>query len=409
MSPHLHSTSPLGRFSATMLILAGLVLSGCRSVPGPDMASPQMAGPFAANPSDTLPDDHEPETNRVTVMPRPAPSFVAAPTAFGSGHSSLADTLKSGSDDASANPRAPRGQVILGMSAVADAHDGLDPPPGGRLTLPGQFDAPPPEPASDNRPLPPLIAPEKACPEGCALDDALAETNPRFTLGDDVRGLLPMLADDVKATVTWPNAIILGAAAGGAVAIRYHLDAEVRDNTAAHPQRWGRADDALRQFGQPEVQVPVIAAAYMYTLWAQDEETHDFMKALISGWGITSVTTVAIKGIADTPRPDPAAYGGQWGFPSYHTASTFAMAATIDEYYGWKAGLPAYAVAGLVGWSRIDQREHELSDVVFGAALGYVIGKSVAAAHHGRELGVKINPYYNPMMQSSGVILEKPF
>ena len=41
------------------------------------------------------------------------------------------------------------------------------------------------------------------------------------------------------------------------------------------------------------------------------------------------------------------------------------------------AAVPAYLLAGLVGASRLEQDKHHLSDVVAGAALGYIVGRTV--------------------------------
>lgn len=42
-------------------------------------------------------------------------------------------------------------------------------------------------------------------------------------------------------------------------------------------------------------------------------------------------------------------------------------------------------MTGIVDWSRIDQREHDLSDMFFGAARKFFIGRSVVAAHNERS------------------------
>jgi membrane-associated phospholipid phosphatase len=66
--------------------------------------------------------------------------------------------------------------------------------------------------------------------------------------------------------------------------------------------------------------------------------------------------------------------------------------------------LPAYALAGLVGWSRIDQREHDLSDVVFGSILGYTIGKSVALSRlSAAESRWRVNPWFDANHEAPGV------
>ncbi len=218
---------------------------------------------------------------------------------------------------------------------------------------------------------------------------------------------MPDLWDDTLATATWKNAAIVGLAGAGAIALRTDIDRSVRADVAEHPQRWGHASSGLRVFGEPAAQAPALFAVYGYSIYAQDEDLHEFSVATIHAWGLSSLTTVAVKGIADTQRPTNRFLDGRYGFPSFHTSSTFSIAAVIEDYYGWKAGLPAYAVAGLVGWSRIDQQEHDLSDVLFGAVLGYVIGKSVAAAHQERHTW-EVQPWIGPQ-NTSGLVLEVPF
>jgi hypothetical protein len=80
----------------------------------------------------------------------------------------------------------------------------------------------------------------------------------------------------------------------------------------------------------------------------------------------------------------------------------------VDEYYGWPVGLPCYVLAGLVGWSRIDQREHDLSDIFFGSVLGFVIGKSVAGAHLERY-GYRVYPCVDPVVRGVGFTFSKDF
>lgn len=230
-----------------------------------------------------------------------------------------------------------------------------------------------------------------------------------FSFRDDACGLFHMLYCDALACITWPNALILGAAAGGAVAIRDDLDGRVRDHTARHPQTWGEGTQVLRQFGEFSYQVPVIAGIYGIGLWTQDEHTHEFSKTLISAYSITAITTVVIKGIANTHRPTNEFQDGKYGFPSYHAASGFAIAAVADEYYGWPVGIPCYVLAGLVGWTRIDQREHDLSDVFFGSVLGFVIGKSISAAHMDGITGCQVLPCYDPATKSFGAVFHKKF
>ena len=244
-----------------------------------------------------------------------------------------------------------------------------------------------------------------------AIDAASSEGAgpPIISLREDLKQIPWMLWNDNLALYNWQNAVIIGVAAGGAVAIRDNLDNRVRQETAEEPLRWGQGSVVLRQFGEFAYQLPVMTGVYALSVWCEDDKLHEFSKTAFSAYGLSAIYTVAIKGITNTSRPTKEFENGHYGFPSYHASSTFCLAAVIDEYYGWQAGIPAYVLAGLVGWSRIDQREHDLSDVVFGSVLGFVIGKTVACAHLERYSGFRITPSYDPASGTAGVTVDTRF
>ena len=80
-----------------------------------------------------------------------------------------------------------------------------------------------------------------------------------------------------------------------------------------------------------------------------------------------------VKGTVRRARPE----GGGFSFPSGHTTAAFASATVLQRHFGWKVGVPAYAAAGYVAASRVQGKRHYLSDVMFGAALGVVAGRTV--------------------------------
>lgn len=84
----------------------------------------------------------------------------------------------------------------------------------------------------------------------------------------------------------------------------------------------------------------------------------------------------ALKYLVGKERPDKS---DKHSFPSLHTSISFTGAAFIQKRYGWKWGIPAYAVASYVGWSRIYSKKHDGWDVAAGAALG--IGSAYLFTH----------------------------
>ena len=73
-------------------------------------------------------------------------------------------------------------------------------------------------------------------------------------------------------------------------------------------------------------------------------------------------------------------FGGGASFPSGHTTQAFAVASVIAADYSetW-VKIVAYGCASLVGAARIEQNAHFTSDVVAGAIIGTLVGRSVTA------------------------------
>lgn len=85
--------------------------------------------------------------------------------------------------------------------------------------------------------------------------------------------------------------------------------------------------------------------------------------------------TGALKYGFDRRRPS----GGAYSFPSGHTTSAFSAVPPIWHHLGWQPGVAAAALAGFTGAGRMEEDRHYLSDVIFGAAVGLVVGRAVVA------------------------------
>ena len=92
---------------------------------------------------------------------------------------------------------------------------------------------------------------------------------------------------------------------------------------------------------------------------------------------VAQTTTQAIKFAVRRTRPD----GTSLSLPSGHTAAAFATASALQSELGWKVGAAAYGAAAWVAASRVQARRHYLSDVIAGATIGIMAGRSVAVGN----------------------------
>jgi membrane-associated phospholipid phosphatase len=84
-----------------------------------------------------------------------------------------------------------------------------------------------------------------------------------------------------------------------------------------------------------------------------------------------------------TPR-DPNGGRTNSSFPSGHTTVAFAAATVFAMEYRNKPLVPilAYSAATLIGLSRITENKHWATDVLSGAAIGYLMGRLVVNNYH---------------------------
>jgi membrane-associated phospholipid phosphatase len=92
------------------------------------------------------------------------------------------------------------------------------------------------------------------------------------------------------------------------------------------------------------------------------------------GFAINAATTGGLKLAVHKPRPDGSNANS---FPSGHTSIAFQSASFIHFRHGLAVAVPAYAVASLVGFSRVQARKHFVDDVVVGLAIGVLSSRVV--------------------------------
>jgi membrane-associated phospholipid phosphatase len=97
---------------------------------------------------------------------------------------------------------------------------------------------------------------------------------------------------------------------------------------------------------------------------------------------LTYGVTYGLKYSVDERRPD----GGLYSFPSGHTSISFCAAEFIRRRYGWEYGIPAYALASFVAYTRVETGKHHPQDVVAGAAIGFVSSNIFTRPYRGWHL-----------------------
>ena len=125
------------------------------------------------------------------------------------------------------------------------------------------------------------------------------------------------------------------------------------------------AEDNIKRTGDVlQIFIPATALAITYAK-EDDQGSKQFYKSFVA----TIATTYTLKYAVPDMRPDGS---DNKSFISGHTSAAFSGASFIQRRYGWELGIPAYAAASFVGWSRIKSNKHDLDDIARGAAIGII-------------------------------------
>jgi len=112
------------------------------------------------------------------------------------------------------------------------------------------------------------------------------------------------------------------------------------------------------------VALPIVAAGISY--WKEDDWQGVGQLALDTG--ATVGTALALKQFIKEERPD---HSDNRSFPSDTAALAFAPASYMWVRYGWEYGVPAYAAATFVGYTRVATDEHHWWDVAASAGIAW--------------------------------------
>lgn len=183
----------------------------------------------------------------------------------------------------------------------------------------------------------------------------------------------------------WKNLAVVGASAAAAAAVR--RDDRDLAADAAGSRTLDRMTEGGSIVGSGYVQVAAAAAAWLSGTVSGHPGIEALGADLLEAQAVNGVLTTALKYSVHRTRPN----GGRYSFPSGHTSATFATAEVLEERYGLKAGIPAYALGAYVAASRLHDRQHFASDALVGAGVGLLSGR-VTRASRGRRVTAAIVP-----------------
>jgi membrane-associated phospholipid phosphatase len=160
------------------------------------------------------------------------------------------------------------------------------------------------------------------------------------------------------------------AAAGAAGALAMHpLDDDISDGVRDSADWAGTSGDVL---GSPITTAAVTGGLLALVPLTENRKFEAFAFTFAQAYALDTVLLQGLKTVGNRTRPN----GEGRAFPSGHTSATFTAATVISHYYGRRWGGLLYTLGAFVAGSRIEKGKHWASDVVAGAALGLIVGRT---------------------------------
>jgi len=221
----------------------------------------------------------------------------------------------------------------------------------------------------------------------------------------DLRSMPATLWQDARSVFGNPyNVLFLAGVTGATCALRDELDRDIESHYERHRTFSGDWPDAFGALGNPGTHFALAGAWYLVGQQLPDAKTYQVGKQMFSVLTITGLTTMLGKVAAWDDSPN-----GEWGaWPSGHVSSTMAMATVLNRAYGPLAGVPMFGLTALVGIERLQDGEHYFSDVIAGAAIGWVVAETVMKERSPEVFGGRIIPYVDPAGGGAGLAWLKP-
>ena len=243
-----------------------------------------------------------------------------------------------------------------------------------------------PAPASSPQPSPSPTASPTAASEGQFFKNILHDqraiwSSPLRLEAKDARWLVP-----------------LGLTTAGLIATDRRTAAALHDNRARL-----QASRNVSYAGALYTAGALATTSYLIGRWSDNPRLRE--TGLLGAEALANSVIVysTLKQVTQRPRPREDEGSGRFftggaSFPSAHATNAWSLATVIAyEYKHHPLGRWApYGIATLVSVSRFTGRNHFLSDVLVGSAIGYGIGRYVYHKHHDPNLDSPSGPESAP-------------
>jgi len=194
-----------------------------------------------------------------------------------------------------------------------------------------------------------------------------------------IRALFGDLVEDVKHLPAMQN-VYIAAVAGGLAAAAHPADQTFNVRLRSHYDAVNAAFAAGKYIGDTPEQAALSLGTYVFGRAFDQPKVSHLGMDLIQAQLLAEMLVEPIKFATRRERPDGS---NRQSFPSGHAAVTFATATVIERHLGWRKSVLGYAIASYVAASRLHDNRHYLSDVIFGAGVGAIAGRTVV--HHASD------------------------
>lgn len=184
----------------------------------------------------------------------------------------------------------------------------------------------------------------------------------------------------------WERAGVALAAIGVLVTEDDRIDAAVSRNRSASTDVFSRVVTPFGSYVAVGLSAGALAGGLAFHNGALRDTGRDAVEAELIAAGLVTPLLKTVTGrwrpVQGSDADEFHALSGNQSFPSGHATEAFAVASVFAARSdGWVVPAISYALACGVAFARVNDRAHLASDVVGGAIIGTLIGRSVVSRH----------------------------